>query len=45
MHCTKGRHESLKEFNFRISEIMTKIKIPREWIRIAKDNRNGEVFT
>ena len=38
MHCTKGRHESLKEFNFYINEITTKVNIPEEWTGIAKDN-------
>ena len=38
--CTELREDMslLKEFNFRISEITTKIKIPREWIGIAKEN-------
>ena len=38
--CTELREDMsvLKEFNFCISEITTKIKIPREWIGIAKGN-------
>ena len=44
MHWTKGGHDSLKELNFYISKITTKIKISVEWKGIAKDNWDSEVF-